>query len=211
MVMRDVRRYGPAVAALAAVLVLGACGGGAAAPSATPSPTPDPTVTARPTPRPTPTAVPTPTPKPTPSPSPAPEPEAVEAIEIGDPYTLVANPKNKALSGSIVLNVSGIKVTETISGREIMKGDTKVGTLLVLDFAGFPVNQAALEAGANGMASRQGGTLSWQTIDGWPVAIIKGPTDTTALLRLHNNLVAVVGEKPSQTVPLVTSVVAANK
>ena len=79
-----------------------------------------------------------------------------------------------------------------------MKGDTKVGTLIVLDFAGLPVNQAALEAGATGMATRQGGTLSWKTIDGWPVAIIKGPTDTTALLRLHNNLVAVVGEQPSQ-------------
>jgi hypothetical protein len=138
-------------------------------------------------------------------------PEAVDAVKIGEPYELVANPANKSLSGSIVITVSGLRITETISGREIMKGATKVGTLLVLDFAGFPVNQAALEAGATGMANRQGGTLSYVTILGWQVAIIKGPTDTTALFRLHNNLVAVIGEKPSQTMPLVTSVVEANK
>src|SRR4029077_19245190 len=134
--------------------------------------------------------------KPTPSPSPTPELEAVDEVSIGELYSLVANPGNRDLSGSIVINVGGLNVTETISGREIMKGDTKVGTLLVFEFAGLPVNQAAFEAGAAGIAERTGGTLSWRTIEGWPVAIIKGPRSTTAMLRLHNNLVAVIGEKP---------------
>lgn len=201
------------VVAVMAVAFAACDGGTAVAPSPTLSPTPAPIATAKPTPlpTPTPTAIPTPTPEPTASPSPTPEPEAVANVKIGDPYSLVANPKNKELSGSITIEVSGLTITELISGREIMKGDTKAGTLLVLDLVGLPVNQAALEAGATGMANRSGGTLTWKTILGWQVAIITGPTATTALLRLHNNLVAVIGEKPSQTVPLVTSVVEANK
>ena len=209
MVSSDMRPSRLLPVLVASVMLVAACGGGGApvVVFADDSPTPAASPTAKPTPRPT----PTPTPKPTPSPSPTPVPEAVDDVLIGAPYELVANPDNKSLSGSVVINVGGAQITETITGREIMKGDTKVGTLLVLEFEGVPMTAEALEAGATGMANRQRGTLSYKTIEGWQVAIIKGPTDTTALLRLHNNLVAVIGESPAQTVPLVTSVVEANQ
>ena len=204
-------RWAPVAVLVTAIFAVGACGPGPvaeASPSASATPA-GPTV--RPTPRPTPIPTLIATPRPTPTPSPTPVPEAVDEVAIGEPYTLVANPDNKSLSGSVEINIAGQQITETITGREIMKGDTKVGTLLVLEFEGLPVNQAALEAGATGMANRQGGTLTYEDIEGWQVAIIKGPTATTALLRLHNNLVAVIGEEPSQTIPLATSVVEANQ
>lgn len=73
MSRRNVRGATRVVVALAATLVLAACGG-AAAPTPAPSPSPTPPPTAAPTPALTPAPTPAPTPPPTPAPTPTPEP-----------------------------------------------------------------------------------------------------------------------------------------
>ena len=199
-------------AIVAGLLVVAACAGASDAPvTAIPGPTVVPTPTARATPRPTPVPTSRPTAKPTPTPSPTPEPEAAAAVRIGAPYQLVANPANKELNATISISMGGREITEILTGREIMRGGTKVGTLLVLEFTGVPMNQAAFEAGATGLAKRSGGRLTYATILGWRAAFVTSKAATFGLTLLHRNIVVVTGTKPADTKPLLTSVIKANK
>lgn len=212
MALTDARPSRLLAVVAAALFLVTACGGANNAPaSSAGSPTPAPTATAVPTPRPTPLPTPTPTASPTASPSATPVAEAVAAVKIGAPYKLVANPANKALSASIEITIAGQHITETITGREIHKGGSVVGMLLVLQFHGIPMNSTVFEGAAKGAANTVGGKLAYTTILGWKVAIITADGGTVALFRLHNNIVMVLGTKARDTKPLATSVIKANK
>jgi hypothetical protein len=210
--MSEARPSRLVAAIVAGLLVVAACAGASEGPaSSTQGPTAVPTATARSTPRPTPVPTSRPTAKPTASPSPTPEPEAAAAVRIGAPYELVANPANKELNATISISMGGRQITEIITGREIKRGGTTVGTLLVLEFTGVPMNQAAFEAGATGLAKRSGGKLTYATILGWRAAFVTSKAATFGLTLLHRNIVVVAGTRAADTRPLLTSVIKANK
>jgi len=203
---------------LASVVLIAACSGGetgAVSPSqaaavATPTTVPTPRPTARPTP------VPTPKPSPTPVASEAPpEPEATPvdpaaALKIAAPYKLRANPANKDLNASIELTVAGVHVTETITGREILNGGKVVGQVAVIQIRGVPVTAALFEPAAQGAARNVGGTVTYSTISGIRVAMIKAATGTIGMVMLHQNILMVIGTKSADTKPLLTEVIKAN-
>jgi hypothetical protein len=195
------------VTMLGAIVLIAACSGSVAAPSAAPSQAAAATAASSPTPRPTPRPTPLPTPKPTPTASPDP----AAALKIAAPYKLRDNPANKALTANLELTVAGIKVTEIITGREIVTGGKVVGMVLVLQIVGIPMNTAAFNAGAEGAARNVGGTATYTTISGLRVAMIKAPSGQIGMVLLHDNILMVIGTKPADTKPLLTQIIKANK
>jgi hypothetical protein len=203
-----------------AVLIAACSGGGTAAVSQPPSQaatvaSPATVATARPTPRPTPvsTVEPSPTPKLTAAP---PDPEATPvdaaaALKIGAPYKLRANPANKDLSASFELTIGGVHVTETITGREITNAGRLVGEVLVLQIKGVPVTAEFFEPAVQGAARNVGGTITYTTISGVKVALIKATAGTFGMVMLHREILMVIGKKPADTKPLLTAVIKANK
>jgi hypothetical protein len=199
-----------------AVLIAACSGGGTAAVSQ--PPTQAATVATPPT---APTARPTPVlpPKPSPTPkvtAPPPEPEATPvdaaaALKIGAPYKLRANPANKDLSASFELTIAGVHVTETITGREITNAGKLVGEVLVLQIKGVPVTAEFFEPAAQGAARNVGGTITYTTISGVKVALIKATAGTFGMVMLHREILMVIGKKPADTKPLLTAVIKANK
>jgi hypothetical protein len=201
-----------------AILVAACSGGGTAAvsqapsqaatvaspttsPSPRPTPSPTPILTARPSPTPAVTAAP---PEPTPV-------DAAAALKIGAPYKLRANPANKDLSASFELTIAGVHVTETITGREITNAGRLVGEVLVLQIKGVPVTTEFFEPAAEGAARNVGGTITYTTISGVKVALIKATVGTFGMVMLHREILMVLGKKPADTKPLLTEVIKANK
>jgi hypothetical protein len=195
---------------MVALMIVAACGSGGTA-VASPTEVPTPAPTARPfvpaTPRPT----PTPTPRPKATPTPAPAAEAIATLKIGRPYTLVANPANPALKGSIAFDVSGVHLVETITGREIWEGSKPLGLALVLEFQGIKMSAAVFNGGAQGAANSTGGTLTFTTILGTRVGIVTAKAGTFGMYPLGDHIVMVAGTKSADTTPLLTSVIKANK
>lgn len=187
---------------VAASLALAACSAGAP-----PSPTPSPTAVATPTPSPKPT--PKPTARPTPSPTPSPAPDAAAAIRIGTPYTLVPNPLNPALSGTFTMDMAGIKVVSTLSGREIMLDDQLVGMVSVIVYDGLDVNDEMFEGAANGAAANVAGKVSYTTILKQRVAVVTAPEATAAVVVIEDMIVLVIGLDADDTLPFVTSILKA--
>jgi hypothetical protein len=214
MVSLDARSPRLLVGALAALLVVAACGSSAeATASPTVSPTPSPTAvpTPRPTPRPIPTPIPTPTPSPTPTVTATLAEQAAAALKIGAPYKLVANPANAALSGAVSMDIAGQHVNETIAGREIWQGSKPVGLVLVLEIEGVQMSPKVFEGGAQGAANNTGGKLSYTTILGHRVALVTAKAGTFGMYALHDTIVMVLATKPADTKPLLTSVIKANQ
>lgn len=202
------------VGALAALLVVAACGSGAevtASPTVSPTPSPTAVPTRRPTPKPIPTPIPTPTPSPTPTVTATLAERAAAALKIGAPYKLVANPANAALTGAVSIDIAGQHVNETIAGREIWQGSKAVGLVLVLEIEGVQMSPKVFEGGARGAAANTGGTLSYTTILGDRVALVTAKTGTFGMYALHDTIVMVLGTKPADTKPLLTSVIKANQ
>jgi hypothetical protein len=199
-----------------AVLIAACSGGGTAAVSQPPTQTA--TVATPPT---APTARPTPVPPPKPSPTPKvtappPEPEvtpvdAAAALKIGAPYELRANSANKDLSASFELTIAGVHVTETITGREITNAGKLVGEVLVLQIKGVPVTSEFFEPAVQGAARNVGGTVTYTTIAGVKVALIKATAGTFGMVMLHREILMVIGKKPADTKALTTAVIKANK
>ena len=193
-----------------ALLVVGACGGAAA--PATPRilasldlpPTPVPTAKPRPTPSPEPT--PSPTPKPSPTPEPEPQDLASE-LRIGAPYELVANDRNKALTGSFTFDVAGVHVEATMNGREITEHGRLVGVALVMQMRGIPMNSEVFEAAAKSGAN---GRATFSTILGQRVAFFTNSQTTIGMYLLHSKIVMVGGVSGDDTEALLTSVIKAN-
>jgi len=201
-----------------AILVAACSGGGTAAvsqapsqaatvaspttsPSPRPTPSPTPILTARPSPTPAVTAAP---PEPTPV-------DAAAALKIGAPYKLRANPANKDLSASFELTIAGVHVTETITGREITNAGRLVGEVLVLQIKGVPVTSEFFEPAVQGAARNVGGTVTYTTISGVKVALIKATAGTFGMVMLHREILMVIGKKPADTKALTTAVIKANK
>lgn len=201
-----------------AVLIAACSGSGTAAVSQPPSQaaaSPATVATARPTPRPTPVSTPKPSATPTVTAAP-PEPEATPvdaaaALKIGAPYKLRANPANKDLSASFELTIAGVHVTETITGREITNAGRLVGEVLVLQIKGVPVTAEFFEPAAQGAARNVGGTITYTTISGVKVALIKATAGTFGMVMLHREILMVIGKKPADTKALTTAVIKANK
>lgn len=205
---------------LASAVLIAACsGGGTAAVRQAPTQAAVASPTAVPTQRPTarPTPVPTPKPSPTAQPTSAPpEPEATPvdpaaALTIGAPYKLRANAANKDLNASIELTVAGVHVTETITGREILNAGKVVGEVAVIQIRGVPVTAAFFEPAVQGAARNVGGTVTYSTISGIRVGLIKATAGTIGMVMLHQNILMVIGKKPADTKPLLTEVIKANK
>jgi hypothetical protein len=213
---------------MAAILIVAACGG---ASSVAPTDSPDavaaslpPRVlpTARPAAVPSPSlpaAVPSPslpaavTPSPTPAQTPTPVVSAktgIAALKIGAPYKLVANAANAALKNSFSFDVAGTHISATMDGREIRKSSVLVGFAFVLEFTGIPMSRQVFDAAAKGGATNAGGTLSFTTISGKRVALIKTPQALVGMYVLHAGIVMVVGVTPDKTKTLLTSVIKAN-
>jgi hypothetical protein len=202
--------------ALAAVFAIAGCTGAAAPASqgpsqaaATATSTPTPRTTPRPTP--VPTAQPTPTARPTAAPPATGATDPASALKIAAPYKLRSNPANPSLSASFELTIAGVHVTETITGREITKAGKLVGMVLVLQIKGVPMSAQVFEAGAQGAARNVGGTVTYSTISGVKVAMIKAPAGTFGMVMLHKNILMVIGTKAADTKPLLTEVIKANK
>jgi hypothetical protein len=203
-------RVRPLLAAVLAALVAAACAGGTEAPaSASPAASAaaaSTAPTARPTPRPTPrrTAIPSPTPDPSVA------PDVAVGLKIGSPYELVANPANPSLTASIVVDIAGKHVTETISGREIHNRGSLLGTVLVLRLDGITMSKAVFEGGARGAAANVDGTLEYTTIAGARVALVRAKAGTIGLFRWNDDIVMVIGKEAADTKPLLTAVIKAN-
>jgi hypothetical protein len=189
------------------LLVAAGCGGGTAAVA---SVTPSPTVAVTPSPTPSPTPRPTPTKAPLPTPTAVPSPGFIDTLKIGSPYELVYNPSNQALSGSFDFNMGSVTVTETLSGREIHERTKLVGLAYVLEFDGFPMNDAAFEGGARGAAATSGGKLTYAKVLGHRVAYVVAKAASFAMYRDHDVIVMVGAESLSLTKTLLASVIKAN-
>src|SRR5262249_8406656 len=157
-----------------------------------------------PTPRPS--AKPTPTPRPTT----APPKTAIEKLKIGSPYTLVNNPANPALSASLTINIGGLSVKETISGREVRQRGTLVGLAYILEIDGVPMNEAAFEGAARGGAASSNGKLTYGTVLGHKVAYVAAKTSSAAMFLDGDHLVMVVAPTMAVTKTLLQSLIKAN-
>lgn len=198
-----------AAGALAALLLVAGCtdaGTAISGPSASP--------TASPTPSATPKRSPSPTPKPltpTVAPSTVPARDAASGLKIGAPYKLVANPANAALAASFSIDVAGVHIVETMTGREVHRNASLTGLAYVLTFSGIQFNESLFDAAARGAARTTAGKLSFTTILGNRVAFIVTPQASFGLYVLGDTVVMVGAEKLAETKVLLTSVIKANK
>ncbi len=217
----------PALAAMAVLLLMAACGSspaGTSAPSgpvagvtaaslpATPSGTPVPAPTATPVPTATPdpaaTANPAPSAETTTVPSPA--PDAAAGLRIAAPFELVDNPADAALQATFTFQVGGTTVEATMSGREIHRLGVVVGVAYAMRIDGVTWNKATFERAARGGANNVDGKLTYARIRGHRVALIKAASGSVALYRLGRDLVMVAGLSMAATKELMTAIIKAN-
>jgi hypothetical protein len=196
------------VGAASVLLVAAGCGAGAAA-VVSPSPSVPPVATTSVAPSPTPSAMPTPT-RALPTPTVAPSPRFIDTLKIGSPYELVDNPANQSLRGTFTFQIGSVNAIETLSGREIRQRTKLVGVVLVLQFDGIPMNNAAFEGGARGAAATSGGTLTYAKVLGHRVGYIVAKTASFALYLDHDVIIMVAADKLPLVKTLLTAVMKAN-
>jgi hypothetical protein len=144
--------------------------------------------------------------------SPSATPDVVADLEIGDPYELVSNPVNKALtaSSSFRFDVADQQVESTMTGREIRQDGDLVGLLLVMQFDGLTMTPAILDAAANGAARNADGTVSFATILDHRVAFVTTKDAIFGMYILADKIVLVGGPTGTEAKTLITSVIKAN-
>jgi hypothetical protein len=187
----------PALTALAALAIVAGCGN-------TTNVTPGPTAAA-------PTTAASGAPA-SPSVTPVATPDVVADLEIGDPYELVSNPVNKALtaSTSFRFDVADQQVESTMTGREIRQGGKLVGLLLVMQFDGLTMTPAILDAAANGAAKNADGAVSFATVLDHRVAFVTTKDAIFGMYILADKIVLVGGPTGTEAKTLITSVIKAN-
>jgi hypothetical protein len=219
--LRNAHRLAPRLAGLAAAAVLVAtlvagCASASNQPPAASGPivlaTLDPALipSRPPIPSHSPSSRPRPSATPRATPTPAPAKTAIEKLKIGSPYTLVYNPANPALSASLTINIGGLTVKETISGREVRQRGTLVGLAYVVEASGVPMNDAALQGAARGAAATSGGKVSYGTVLGHKVAYVVAKTASFAMFLDGDHLVMVGAASLAVTKTLLQSVIKAN-
>jgi hypothetical protein len=230
------RKLRPALAAMAVLLLVAACGSSpagtsapsgpvirvtAASPAPTPSGTPVPAPTATPVPTaptatPVPTAPPDPASTPNPAPgaetatAPSPTPDAAAGLRIAAPFELVDNPADTALQATFTFQVGGTTVEATMSGREIHRLGVIVGVTYAMRIDNVTWNKATFERAARGGANNVDGKLTYTRIHGHRVALIKAASGSVALYRLGRDLVMVAGLSMAATKELMTAIIKAN-
>jgi hypothetical protein len=144
--------------------------------------------------------------------TPSATPDVVADLEIGDPYELVSNPVNKALttSSSFRFDVADQQVESTMTGREIRQDGKLVGLLLVMKFDGLTMTPAILDAAANGAAKNADGTVSFATILDHRVAFVTTKDAIFGMYILADKIVLVGGPTGTEAKTLITSVIKAN-
>jgi hypothetical protein len=149
---------------------------------------------------------------PTLGPTPVVTPDVVADLEIGDPYELVSNPVNKALTTSSLFRfeVAGQQVESTMTGREIRQGADLAGLLLVMKLDGLTMTPAILDAAANGAANNDEGSVSFATILNHRVAFVTTKGAVFGMYILDDNIVLVGGPTGTDVNTLITSVIKAN-
>jgi hypothetical protein len=186
-------------AALVALVIVAACGSG-------PSPVAKPTAS--------PAAVIASTaPLPSAASNPSASPDAAAAVNIGTPYLLVDNPRNKVLTESFAFrfDVAGQHVESTMSGREIRQDSTLVGLVLVMNFGGLKMTKGVFDAAANATATNSGGKVAFTTILGKRVAFVTTKDSTFGMYGLGDAILMVGGPTGTDARTLLTSVITANK
>jgi hypothetical protein len=106
--------------------------------------------------------------------------------------------------------MGSVKVEEVITGREIHQRTKLVGMLLVLEFNGFPMSDAAFEGGARGAAATSGGTLKYDRILGRRVAIVTATGGAFGMYVHGEAIVMVAADSSSLMRTLLTAVIKAN-
>jgi hypothetical protein len=178
-------------------------------PALLPSQTPIPSRS--PSPPPSPTPSPTPAPSEIVLPTQAPSTGAIDKLKIGSPYTLVYNPADKALNISFSVQVGGLTVTETMSGREIHQRGNAIGLVYVVELNGVPMNEQVFEAGARGAAANTSGKLTYGTVLGHKVAYIVAKAGAFAMYLRGENIIMVGADGLPLTKTLLQSLITANR
>ena len=213
--MYDRPMAAPRALTLVVALAFAACSG-----TSTPSPSP----VAAPTAEPTPTALHTPSSTPVPSPltSPSADVDPATGLQIAPPYEL-ERPSGSdldRLSGNIQGLASdlaksagaGYAPTDFPMGfRFIRDADKSVGVVVLL---GMPAEVAELpgllESIAAAVAAEVNAVVSYETIRGAKVGVVRGPIASTVAI-LHGHLVmAQTGQPAVDPKDLMTAVIAAN-
>ena len=107
--------------------------------------------------------------------------------------------------------MGGQHVVETISGREVRQGTKMIGVALVLKIDGVRMSRQIFDGITKGLANQMGGKVSNTTILGTRVAMVTGKVGTFGMYAFHDTVVIVLGIKPADTKPILTSVIKANK
>jgi hypothetical protein len=143
--------------------------------------------------------------------SPSASPDVAAQLRIGSPYTLVVNPANTQLSGSMTFDLAGQHVAATIAGREIRQAGVLVGLAIVERFAGMRMTAATFDGAAKGAAGMSGGKLTYGRIFGQRVAYVTTGQGVVGMYPLGQAIVMVSGTKPADTPTLLGSVILANR
>jgi hypothetical protein len=143
----------------------------------------------------------------------SPTPRAVAALKIGDPYLLVDNPKNRALteSFSFSFDVGGKRVESAMSGREIRQDGKLVGLVLLLEFGDLEMTPAVFDAAAQEAANSAKGQVAFSTILGRRVAFVTTTGASFALVSHGDAIVMVGGPTGTDAKALLTAVIKANE
>ena len=80
----------------------------------------------------------------------------------------------------------------------------------MIQIRGIPVTAALFEPAVQGAARNVGGTVTYATVSGIRVGLIKATAGTIGMVMLHQNILMVIGKKPTDTKPLLTEVIKAN-
>ena len=192
-------------AALAAALLVGACGA-AAAPSPSPSPSPTPS----PTPSPSPTASPTPTPTPNPSPSAAADPAI--GLTIDPPYELTEfdAATSAAMQSQMQAGMGAMASLVSVGVRQVWKAGVPEGAVVVMSFPTGLLNDAAYQGAVAGVGSSMGVTFETRTISGVEASVGSSATAGIGVFRTGDHLVMVITPPGDAVVPISTALISAN-
>jgi hypothetical protein len=132
------------------------------------------------------------------------------ALRIGKPYVLFDNPVDENLEASLALDVARSHVEATIRGREVLDANALVGYVFVLSYDGVDWSNTLFKEVAKGAARNVEGKLSYTTIGGTQVAIIKVTGGTIAMFSYRETIVMVLGATPALTQSLASSIIKAS-
>lgn len=194
--------------AIAAAVLLAACGGGASPAATLPaSVAPSPSAQASTAPSVEPSVAPTIAPSVAPSGSTA---DAAAGVKIAAPYSLTALPVQlqMALEQQMAASLGGFGGV-TFGFRQI-GGASGQGILMVIGFPAGSLNAAAYQGALAGMGSSMGTTFTTTTVDGIEVSTGTTASGAVGVFHVGDHLLVIIAENAADTKPIAEALIQAN-